>query len=121
VVVLGRSGRNFAAGMSGGIAYVFDPSGEFVRVRCNRAGVDVEPMFDREDILKLEMLIRKHVEYTSSAQGERILANWPESLKHFVRVLPHEYKRVLAKKTEKPYEVALPIPAHAAAAGERVR
>ncbi len=121
VVVLGRTGRNFAAGMSGGLAYVFDPSGEFVRVRCNRAGVDVEPVFEREDLLKLEMLIRKHIEYTGSPQGERILANWPESVKHFVRVLPHEYKRVLAKKAEKVQELAMPIPAHAAAVGERVR
>jgi glutamate synthase domain-containing protein 3 len=122
VVVLGRTGRNFAAGMSGGIAYVLDTTGEFVRVRCNRSGVDVEPVFEREDILQLETLIRKHIEYTGSALGHRILANWPESLKHFVKVLPHEYKRVLARKaTERAQKVLQVMPAHAAAVGERAR
>jgi glutamate synthase domain-containing protein 2/glutamate synthase domain-containing protein 1/glutamate synthase domain-containing protein 3 len=122
VVVLGRTGRNFAAGMSGGLAYVLDPNGEFVRVRCNRTGVDVEPVFEREDILQLENLIRKHVEYTGSALGKRILANWPEHLKHFVKVLPHEYKRVLARKTaEREQNVMHTVPAHAAAVGERTR
>jgi glutamate synthase (NADPH/NADH) large chain len=96
VVVLGRTGRNFAAGMSGGIAYVFDPTGEFVRVRCNRAGVDLEPLFEREDILLLETLIRKHVAYTDSPLGKRILADWSQMLRHFVKVFPHEYKRVLS-------------------------
>ncbi len=99
VVVLGRTGRNFAAGMSGGIAYVFDPSGEFVRVRCNRAGVDLEPIFEREDILLLEHLLAKHVEYTGSPLGRRMLDNWREILQHFVKVFPHEYKRVLERET----------------------
>ncbi len=95
VVILGRTGRNFAAGMSGGIAYVFDPTGEFVRVRCNSAGVDLEPIFEREDILLLERLIGKHLEYTGSPLGKRILDTWPQTLRHFVKVFPHEYKRVL--------------------------
>ncbi|MBV9294751.1 MAG: glutamate synthase large subunit, partial [Acidobacteriaceae bacterium] len=86
VVILGRTGRNFGAGMSGGIAYVFDPTGEFVRVRCNRSGVDLEPIFDRQDILLLERLISKHVEHTGSALGKRILDHWIEMLRHFVKV-----------------------------------
>ncbi len=98
VVVLGSTGRNFAAGMSGGLAYVFDPSGEFGRVRCNTAGVDLEPIFEAEDILALENLIRKHVEYTGSALGARILENWTENLTKFVKVFPHEYKRVLQER-----------------------
>jgi glutamate synthase (ferredoxin) len=95
VVVLGKTGRNFAAGMSGGIAYVYDPTGDFVRVRCNPAGVDLEPLFEREDILLLEQLIRKHVAYTGSPLGSRILESWSQMLPHFVKVFPHEYKRVL--------------------------
>jgi glutamate synthase domain-containing protein 3 len=123
VVVLGRTGRNFAAGMSGGIAYVYDPHGDFVRVRCNPVGVDLEPVFERADIALLENLIRKHVEYTGSALGKRILQNWTDNLKHFVKVFPHEYKRVLAKSKEADHKtgIVVPIPSHAVAAGERVR
>ena len=95
VVILGKTGRNFAAGMSGGIAYVFDPTGDFVRVRCNQSGVDLEPIFEREDILLLEGLIKKHVGYTGSPLGKRILENWAQMVPHFVKVFPHEYKRVL--------------------------
>jgi glutamate synthase domain-containing protein 3 len=95
VVVLGQTGRNFAAGMSGGIAYVFDPSGDFARVRCNPAGVDVEPIFETADVLTLQTLIQKHVSYTGSPLGKRILAEWPHSLRSFVKIFPHEYKRVL--------------------------
>ncbi|MBV8070303.1 MAG: glutamate synthase large subunit [Acidobacteriaceae bacterium] len=122
VVVLGRTGRNFAAGMSGGLAYVFDPQGEFVRTRCNRSGVDVEPVFEREDLLKLEILVRQHVEYTGSPLGQRLLAAWPDNIKHFVKVFPHEYKRVLAKKSaESAHPHLAAIPAHAAAVGDRAR
>jgi glutamate synthase domain-containing protein 2/glutamate synthase domain-containing protein 3 len=123
VVILGRTGRNFAAGMSGGIAYVFDPSGEFVRVRCNRAGVDLEPIFEREDIVSLERLIQKHVEYTGSPAGKRILENWTHSLRHFVKVFPHEYKRVLGVKraAEQHVPIAIGTSSHAVAVGERAR
>ncbi len=95
VVVLGQTGRNFAAGMSGGIAYVFDRTGDFARVRCNPSGVDVEPVFETADIAILEDLIRRHVAYTGSSLGKRILDTWPQSLRSFVKVFPHEYKRVL--------------------------
>jgi glutamate synthase domain-containing protein 2/glutamate synthase domain-containing protein 3 len=123
VVVLGRTGRNFAAGMSGGIAYVYDPHGDFVRIRCNSAGVDLEPMFERADIALLENLIRKHVEHTGSALGKRILEHWADNLKHFVKVFPHDYKHALAKSKSAEYkhEMTIPIPTHAVAAGERLR
>jgi glutamate synthase domain-containing protein 3 len=98
VVVLGRTGRNFAAGMSGGLAFVYDPQGEFVRVRCNKSAVDLEPIFEPEDAMLLEALMRKHVAYTDSPRAKRILENWPENLKDFVKVFPHEYKRILTKK-----------------------
>ncbi|MGH9624520.1 MAG: glutamate synthase subunit alpha, partial [Bryobacteraceae bacterium] len=95
VVILGRTGRNFGAGMSGGIAYVFDPTGEFVRVRANRAGIDLEPLFERDDLMLLEKLIRNHVAFTGSPLGRRILDKWDQMPQHFVKVFPHEYKRVL--------------------------
>ena len=95
VVVLGRTGRNFAAGMSGGIAYVLDEGGDFARVRCNRAGVDLDPIFEPEDIVRLHQLINKHFEYTGSPLAGRILENWSEASRSFVKVFPHEYKRVL--------------------------
>jgi glutamate synthase domain-containing protein 3 len=109
--------------MSGGIAYVFDPQGEFVRVRCNPAGVDLEPLFEREDLLLLESLIRKHVEYTGSPLGQRLLDRWAENIKNFVKVFPHEYKRILLKrKTAENVEyVPAGLHAQAVAMGERAR
>ncbi|MBV9226812.1 MAG: glutamate synthase large subunit, partial [Acidobacteriaceae bacterium] len=123
VVVLGQTGRNFAAGMSGGLAYVFDPNGDFVRYRCNRSGVDLEPLFEREDIAKLEYLIRKHVEYTNSPLGRLLLADWAGSLPHFIKVFPHEYKRVLAQAdlTGRKMPVAVEPLTIAVAAGDRMR
>jgi glutamate synthase domain-containing protein 2/glutamate synthase domain-containing protein 1/glutamate synthase domain-containing protein 3 len=123
VVVLGRTGRNFAAGMSGGIAYVFDEHGEFARVRCNQAGVDLEPLFEREDLLLLEGIIRKHVDYTGSPLGKRLLAHWPETVKNFVKVFPHEYKRILKVGTEaeKKNIIVPDVPPQAVAVGERAR
>ena len=66
VIVLGRAGRNFAAGMSGGIAYVLDESGDFAEKRCNSAGVDLEPVMETSDIELLRSLIAKHFEYTAA-------------------------------------------------------
>jgi len=94
VVVLGRTGRNFAAGMTGGIAYVLDQGGDF-SVRCNPTEVDLDPVTDPKDIEKLYQLIARHGEYTASPQAKWILENWESSLPKFVKVFPHEYKRVL--------------------------
>jgi glutamate synthase domain-containing protein 2/glutamate synthase domain-containing protein 1/glutamate synthase domain-containing protein 3 len=95
VVVLGRTGRNFAAGMTGGFAFVLDETGEFRGHRCNQSGVDLEAVEDPTDMRALENLIRRHVELTGSPRGEWILQNWGEMLSKFVKVFPHEYKRVL--------------------------
>ena len=95
VVVLGRAGRNFAAGMSGGIAYVLDERGDFAEKRCNRAGVDLEPVMETADIELLHGLIARHFEYTGSPRAVWILDNWSAMLPKFVKVFPHEYKRVL--------------------------
>ncbi|MFM7529725.1 MAG: glutamate synthase subunit alpha, partial [Nodosilinea sp.] len=93
-VVLGRTGRNFAAGMSGGIAYVLDEVGDFPS-RCNREMVDLETLEDPEEIRDLRDLIQRHIDYTDSALGQRILHHWEEMVPRFVKVMPRDYKRVL--------------------------
>jgi glutamate synthase (ferredoxin) len=94
VVVIGRTGRNFAAGMSGGIAYVLDLDGDFQR-RCNRQMVDLEAL-DKTDVRLVGDLIDRHIGYTGSAHAAKILANWRAMQARFVRVMPKDYKRVLA-------------------------
>ena len=126
VVVLGETGRNFAAGMSGGIAYVYDPEGHFER-KCNRSMVTLEPVesyFDQEskghkeswhrmtresspqaDEVILRHLIENHFTYTGSMTARRLLEDWSNCRSHFVKVFPDEYRRALEDlyhaKTEK--------------------
>ncbi|MGH9431514.1 MAG: glutamate synthase large subunit [Terriglobia bacterium] len=95
VVVLGRTGRNFAAGMTGGIALVFDELEDFASVKCNGREVDLGPVEDSQDIDILLRLITRHAEYTGSPRAKWILDNWESALAKFVKVFPHEYKRVL--------------------------
>jgi glutamate synthase domain-containing protein 3 len=95
VIVLGRAGRNFAAGMTGGIAYVLDQAGDFGSTYCNRNEVDLEPVAESEDVILLHRLISRHGELTDSPQAKWILQNWEATLPKFVKVFPHEYKRVL--------------------------
>jgi glutamate synthase domain-containing protein 3 len=95
VVVLGKTGRNFAAGMTGGIAYVLDQAGDFASVRCNRVEVDLEAVSNEKDVEVLYQLISRHVELTDSPQGKWVLENWETTLPKFVKVFPFEYKRVL--------------------------
>ena len=103
VVVLGRTGRNFAAGMTGGIAFVLDEQGEFANVMCNKASVDLEPVTDPADLDAVRNLIVKHVEATGSPRGQWILENWLSMAPRFVKVFPHEFKRVLGiKRTAQP-------------------
>ena len=122
VVVLGRTGRNFAAGMSGGIAYVFDEDGDFER-RCNLAMVELEPIAQEDEALerfahqdsdlethglvdvmndmtrfdaaRLHFLVKKHLHYTNSAQARAILGDWENFLPKFVKVMPVDYRRAL--------------------------
>ena len=95
VAVLGRSGRNFAAGMSGGIAYVYDERGDFHDKSCNLASVDLEPVAHLDDVRTLKSMIEEHVRRTGSARGAQILSDWEFELPRFVKVYPHELKRVL--------------------------
>ena len=93
VVVLGPTGRNFGAGMSGGLAFVYDPDDTFAR-RLNFEMVDIDPLED-EDKEWLRATIRKHHAETGSAVAERILSRWHETVRHFTKVFPKDYKRVL--------------------------
>jgi glutamate synthase (ferredoxin) len=95
VVVLGPTGRNFGAGMSGGIAYVLDESGSFP-ARVNTQMVDVERVEDRAEAESLRALIEKHAALTGSVPARRVLDAWPTMLPRFARVIPKDYKRVLA-------------------------
>jgi glutamate synthase domain-containing protein 2/glutamate synthase domain-containing protein 1/glutamate synthase domain-containing protein 3 len=95
VVVLGKTGRNFAAGMSGGVAYVLDEDGDFA-VRCNKGQVDLDALDDR-DAEQLKELIHRHYQLTQSAVAWRILSGWKDYVGQFVKVMPTEYRRVLAK------------------------
>jgi glutamate synthase (NADPH) large chain len=95
VLVLGSCGRNFAAGMSGGIAYVYDEFGDFGEVRCNLESVDLEPLIEPKDIQVVRDLISRHLELTGSPRAQWILDNWQDAVSRFIKVFPHEYKRVL--------------------------
>lgn len=96
VVVLGRTGRNFAAGMSGGLAYVLDVDGNFVS-RCNLGMVDVVPL-DGNDLEMVHDLVRRHYAYTHSAVAWRVLSGWKEYAGKFLKVFPVEYQHVLRKQ-----------------------
>jgi glutamate synthase domain-containing protein 2/glutamate synthase domain-containing protein 1/glutamate synthase domain-containing protein 3 len=95
VLILGKTGRNFAAGMTGGTAWVLDETGEFGRVRCNLASVDLGPVTDAQDVELIQLLLARHAELTESPRAKWILENWDTMLPKFVKVFPHEYKRVL--------------------------
>ncbi|MBI3570514.1 MAG: glutamate synthase large subunit, partial [Gammaproteobacteria bacterium] len=95
VVVIGPTGRNFAAGMSGGLAFVLDVRGDFKR-RCNPAMVEIEALGDVEDIEQVKELLRRHVKHTGSTVAQKLLDNWKATQAKFIRVIPKDYKRVLA-------------------------
>jgi glutamate synthase (NADPH/NADH) large chain len=96
VVVLGRTGINFGAGMSGGIAYVYDKRHRF-DAYCNLDMIDLETVSDPEDIKELKTMIKKHLKHTGSEKAKEILANWESELPRFVKVFPMEYRRILGQ------------------------
>jgi glutamate synthase domain-containing protein 2/glutamate synthase domain-containing protein 1/glutamate synthase domain-containing protein 3 len=95
IVVLGSTGRNFAAGMSGGIAYVYDDKGDFPTRRCNTASVDLDPLVSADDVDRVRGLLERHRDYTGSPRAAWILEHWADAQPRFIKVFPHEYKRVL--------------------------
>jgi glutamate synthase domain-containing protein 3 len=100
VVILGSTGLNFAAGMSGGIAYVWDAAGDF-KAKCNVEMVDLDAVDTDEDIAELHDLIERHQQVTGSMVAEKLLADWPAVLQQFVKVMPIDYKRALADRKGK--------------------
>jgi glutamate synthase (ferredoxin) len=94
VIVLGRTGRNFAAGMSGGIAYVLDEAGDFP-AHCNQEMVSLEKLKDADEIEEVWKLIQRHQAYTKSERAAKVLADWRQLVPKFVKVLPKDYQRVL--------------------------
>jgi glutamate synthase domain-containing protein 2/glutamate synthase domain-containing protein 1/glutamate synthase domain-containing protein 3 len=94
VVVLGQTGRNFAAGMSGGIAYVLDVTGDFP-IRCNKAMVTLEKLTDKDEIAEVHAMIQRHASHTGSERAHQILKLWEEMAPKFVKVIPKDYQRVL--------------------------
>ena len=100
IVVLGRTGRNFAAGMSGGLAYVFDEDRKF-KSRCNLGMVDLEQISLAGDFVELLALITRHAELTGSQRARNLLADWENAKYKFVKVFPHEFRRVLGERAKK--------------------
>ncbi len=107
VVVLGATGRNFAAGMSGGIAYVYDPDGDFESVRCNQEMVELEPVVENDDVAELRSLIERHIAYTDSACAKRVLERWAYAQSQFIKVMPTDYRRALERLAREAEESAV--------------
>jgi glutamate synthase (NADPH/NADH) large chain len=104
-VILGDTGRNFAAGMSGGVAYVYDPNTSFA-AKCNMEMVDLETL-DEEDKVELKTMLQNHLNYTKSDVADSILNNFEGALKNFIKVMPRDYKAVLLKKKQQNKKEAL--------------
>jgi glutamate synthase domain-containing protein 2/glutamate synthase domain-containing protein 1/glutamate synthase domain-containing protein 3 len=104
VLVLGETGRNFAAGMNGGLAFIYDEKGDFPMRRCNLASVDLEPLVSDEDVALVQGLLKRHFDLTGSPRADAILKHWDAARPQFIKVFPHEYKRVLgAPRTDVVY------------------
>jgi glutamate synthase (ferredoxin) len=99
VIILGKTGRNFAAGMSGGIAYVLDEAGDFAS-RVNMQNVELEKLSDANEIEEIWKLIQRHQTYTKSDRAGKVLADWENMINRFVKVIPKDYKRMLQKIKE---------------------
>jgi glutamate synthase domain-containing protein 3 len=95
VVVIGPTGRNFAAGMSGGIAYVWDKEAQFAKDRCNMGMVELFPVTEQNDMAELKTMIAAHLKYTQSAVAQYIIDHWVEVLPQFVKIYPRDYRRVI--------------------------
>ena len=116
VIIIGATGRNFAAGMSGGEAYVYDPDGVFAG-RCNREMVDLESIVSAVDEELVRRLLEKHLHYTHSTVAQGILDRWTLNKEKFVKVMPKDYKLILeaietARRTGIPEEQAIMAAAH---------
>jgi glutamate synthase (NADPH/NADH) large chain len=98
-VVLGKTGKNFAAGMSGGIAYVLDEDTTLYK-KVNKQLVSMESVTDKYNVLELKQIIMEHVAYTNSKKGKEVLDNFEEYLPKFKRIIPHDYKKMMNKMVQ---------------------
>jgi len=105
-VILGHTGRNFAAGMSGGVAYILDEAGDFTEHRLNREMVEPEPVTHEEDITELRRMVEDHFRYTGSEVAERLLDDWNGALKKFIKIMPTDYKKALERLAREAEEEA---------------
>ena len=103
VVVLGKTGRNFGAGMSGGIAFVYDEEGDF-ETRFNPGLSDLEAVTDPEDVETLRRMVEEHAAFTGSNSAKRILAEWSDALPRFKKIMPRDYRRVLDERMRRQAE-----------------
>ena len=94
-VILGPTGRNFAAGMSGGIAYVLDETGDFAQIRCNTGMVELESVSSADDVAELQQMLENHCRFTESTVARHCLDNWEDIVGQFIKVIPIDYKRAL--------------------------
>ncbi|KAJ3670906.1 hypothetical protein LUZ60_008332 [Juncus effusus] len=108
VVILGKTGRNFAAGMSGGVAYVLDLDGRF-ESRCNTELVDLDPVVEQEDVNVLKMMIEQHRKYTESQWAGEVLNEFEKMVGKFVKVFPRDYKKILKEKAEQKAKMAAQV------------
>ncbi len=104
-VILGKTGRNFGAGMSGGIAYVYDQDKSFEK-KCNLSTFELEKLKIKEDLDELKELLEKHFRYTGSSVAKKILDNWKKETHNFVKVMPTDFKRVLQEMDEQKLKVS---------------
>jgi len=105
VVIIGPTGRNFAAGMSGGIAFVLDEDGNFTK-KVNREMVELEALTEAKDLATVQRLLKRHVEYTGSTRGQYVLDNWERLQAKIVKVMPTDYRRALAEMAKEKAELA---------------
>jgi len=116
-VILGPTGRNFAAGMSGGIAYIWDTEDKLLG-NCNLEMVALEEVEEGSDIAELKELIQKHERYTGSTVAAKILKHWDRELPRFKKVMPIDYKRALAERMKEAEKEAMLSPAMAGVGGQ---
>jgi len=107
IVVLGETGKNFAAGMSGGVAYVYDPDGTFAE-RANTGMVSLSEDLEPDDEALLTRLVENHAAYTDSKRAERLLANWEGEIEQFTRVMPDAYAEVIEQRERDDVRLELP-------------
>lgn len=118
VVVLGETGRNFAAGMSGGIAYIYDPENKFPD-RCNLGMVGLEQVTDPVEEALVAAYMQEHLDMTGSPVAGKLLETWPRCARHFVKVMPHDYKRVLVEQEMKEAALRMSMQKEAALAAQK--